>query len=43
MSGYCSTGSVKSEISPITRISTDMEIAITGRFINIFPFILMGH
>ena len=35
--------SVKSEISPITRISTEMEIAITGRFINIFPFILMGH
>ena len=43
MSGYCSTGSVKSEMSPITRISTEMEIAITGRFINIFPFILMGH
>ena len=43
MSGYSCTGSVKSEMSPITRISTEMEIAITGRFINMFPFILMGH
>ena len=43
MSGYCSTGSVKSEISPMARIRTEMEIAITGRFINMFPFILIGH
>jgi len=40
MSGYCSTGRVKSEISPMARISTEMEIAITGRLINIFPFII---
>ena len=33
----------KERDKPITRISTEMEIAITGRFINIFPFILMGH
>lgn len=39
MSGYCSTGNVKSEISPIAKIRMEIEIAITGRLINIFPFI----
>ena len=34
------SGKVKSEINPIAKIRMEMEIAITGRLINIFPFIL---
>ena len=40
MSGYCSTGRVRSEIIPTISIKIDTDMAITDRLINILPFIL---
>lgn len=40
MSGYCSTGSVNSDIKPATIMMMLTEIAMAGRLIKIFCFFI---
>jgi hypothetical protein len=41
ISGNCSMGSVKKLIAPTIRIMMEIDIAITGLLMNIFPFIVI--